>query len=224
MCFFLSLHLSGVRRECVGVYWCAMLSATVSFSPLPLGAAKVRNVQIQQMGSLICCNCSIHCVSDKQMAIYPVRLCSFTNLGKKKKQHKAVNQLLCKWHLISFPPFNPWGHGLRNPIKFEGPVENREWRTQREGDRERLYSVYSREQKIKVQEGGDRRAEQWAGSVLRGSFMKGRGQSWSAAETHFVYVALCGKHWHSSSSWHRYTKALAQIILLRHQGWFPEFK
>lgn len=62
MCFFLSLHLSGVRRECVGVYWCAMPSATVSFSPRPLGAAKVRNVQMQHMGALICCNCSIHCV------------------------------------------------------------------------------------------------------------------------------------------------------------------
>lgn len=65
-----------------------------------------------------------------------------------------------------------------------------QYKIESEGQRERLYSLYSREQEIKVQEGGD--SEQWVGSVLRG-----RGEDSQEVQlkhTLLVYVALCGEH------------------------------
>lgn len=143
--------------------------------------------------------------SDKQMAFYPAALCLFTNPGQKKL-YKTVNQLLFQMTLEDI--------AVEIQSSLRGQWKNREW----ERDSARLYS---REQKIKVQEGGDRKAEQWAGSVLRGRFLRATGQTGSPIETHFGYVALCGGTWawvHSSSSQRRsnYNKdiPLIRIILL----------
>lgn len=137
------------------------------------------------------------------MAIYPQSDCAPLPILAKKQQ-EAVNQSFT-W---VFSPINPQGHDLSNPIKIEGPVENKKCGTQKEGNKERLYSVYSREQEIKVQEVRDGAAERWAGSVLRGS----------PIET----LCLCCPLWqvlawmHSSSTWHRskYNKALIPLMKL----------
>lgn len=77
---------------CIGVPCCLPV-----FSTLQLGVA--RDCQI--IGAVICSNCIIHCVFRQTDG----HLSSLTVLVPilAKKQQKAVNQLLCKWHLILFP-------------------------------------------------------------------------------------------------------------------------
>lgn len=180
-----------------------MLSPTVSFSSLPL---KVRNVKILHVGAVLCCSCNLHCVFWQTDG----HLSSRSVLVYQSRPKKAVQNS----ESIAFSN-DTWGHGLRNPIKFQGAVEKQRVR---ERDSARLYSW---EQKIKVQEGGDRKAEQWAGSVLRGCFLRATGQTGSPIETHSGYVALCGGTWawmHSSPSQRRsnYNKdiPLIRMILL----------
>lgn len=91
--------------------WRAMLSPTVSFSSLPL---KVRNVKILHVGAVLCCSCNLHCVfwqTDGHLSSRPV-------LVYQSRPEKAVQNS----ESIAFSN-DTWGHGLRNPIKFEGAVE-----------------------------------------------------------------------------------------------------
>lgn len=74
-------------------YWFAMLSANTNN-----GSCQIRHVQILHMGAEICFATALQqtLFSDQKMAIYPVQLCLFVYQSWQKKQHKVVNQLLCK--------------------------------------------------------------------------------------------------------------------------------
>ena len=72
------------------------------------------------------------------------------------------------------------------PLEIQSSLRGQQ-KPGREGDSERLYSVYSREQEIKVQEGGDQegRAVSWLCVTWR--FPEGdRTRSSSPIQTHFM--------------------------------------
>lgn len=89
----------------------------------------------------------------------------FTDPGNtasiKKKKGEALNQLCCgkkkEEGLILFPLQIQRGMDLEIQSSVRRAEDKQRGTTsvERKGDKQRLYSGYSREQRIKVQEGGD---------------------------------------------------------------------
>lgn len=121
------------------------------------------------------------------------------------RQHcstKALNQLLCEKGLILFPLVNPRGHGLRNPIKSEeGRQKNRVgWQAPRKRAIKWLYSDYSLEQRIKVQEGGEQEGQNERAICYVYIFWRGEGNR-EVQSNHFAFFGRTLDQMYMSSYW-----------------------